>query len=111
MQYDPGLRLVGNGIQLGAIAGGNVEAVVVEGDELGIIVLEAELGPLEDRIEFVIGVEEVVVVSGQVLEESTGGRKLLLFLFSPEGAVLEFLGFFDIQADAILPGCRCSQLV
>jgi hypothetical protein len=111
MDEDAHGTFVDDGIELAFLGGGGVEAVIVEGEEPGVVVLEGGFCPGEDHLYLLVGIVVVIVVGDGVLDEAADLFDLFAIVggFGGEGAVLEPLGVGEGIVHAVLrPECQAK---
>jgi len=105
VDQDAHRTFIDDGVELFFLAGGNVEAIVIEGEEPGIIVPVLCFSPGDHQVELFVGVEVIIVVGDRVLDEAAYFFYLFRIFpgfFGGQRPVLEFGWFFQVIGNPYL---------
>jgi hypothetical protein len=103
VEHNAGFGFINKRINVLFILRSDVEAVIIKGQQFGIIVLLEGFGPANDLIQPVVGVKKIVVMSEGILKKPRGFCKLFLIrFFGAQHPVFVLPGLFYIKRNAKL---------
>src|SRR6202012_4956733 len=111
VDQDAGGTFINDGVELPFLGEGIIQAIVIKGEQAGIVIFEGGLGPGDDRFYLLVGVKIVIVVGDRILDETAAFFELFAIVgfLGGEDPVLKFGGFFQVIVHPKLPGCSQAE--